>query len=481
MAVSAAADVLYVVAIGASAGGLDSMLSLFSGLESHGKAVYVVAQHMAHDAHSELIVRLLNRESALPVVLAELEQKLQADTIYLIPAGKNGRIEGQYLLLQPPDVSSLSVPSANVLFDSLAQAARQQGIGIVLSGTGRDGAQGCLAIKAAGGLTIAEMPESAKFNGMPRSAIESRAVDMILNCQGIAEHLNGLFGAASLCKALPAERSLAAGLNVADDDSLAKLLDLLFEETAIDFRGYKEETLLRRLDKHMASLGFAGIKDYLAYVRRHPDELHVLQHLFLVSLSSFFRDSDAFVRLKKALAELIAGKASGQAINIWVPACAGGEEALTLAVMLAEILGERLADFEINITGSDINSEALQIAKRGLYRQTAFREMPPGLLQRYFVDRGQHYQVAEFLQGLCRFERSNVLQPPSLFDLDLISCRNLLIYLKSASQAQIVRSFHQALRPGGLLFVGQAESIGMAGNTLFYPVDHYHKIYRRKA
>lgn len=477
MLTSSLSEALYIVGIGASAGGLDSMLSLFSKLTPNGRMAYVVAQHMAHDAHSELIVRLLNRESALPVLLAERRQILQADNIYLIPAGYNGELDGGKLLLRVPDANSLSIPSVNALFDSMAKSVNKLAVGIVLSGTGRDGTSGCLAIKASGGKIIALDPVSTKFNGMPSSAIEAKAVTEVLSIDGIAERLNQSFSSEIRPPDPTAVAMCDAEISLAD---LQKLLGMILEATGTDFSGYKEETLLRRLHKRLSLLGLSNVPAYFEHILRHPNELHTLQHLFLVSLSSFFRDEGSFSRLEEAIAELIKGKQKGDVIRFWVAGCASGEEVFTLAIIVMELLGKRLNDFEVDIVGTDINADALDVAQRGIYRQTAFREMKPALLRRYFKEKGHHYQIDAAVKALCRFELQDLIQVPVLSDLDLISCRNLLIYLKSYLQDRIFRSFHQALRPHGLLFVGQAESIGMIGNTLFYPVDHYHKIYRRR-
>lgn len=474
---SVLSEALYIVGIGASAGGLDNMLSLFSKLKANGRITYVVAQHMAHDAHSELIVRLLNRESALPVSLAERSQTLQADNIYLIPAGFNGELNGDELLLRLPDENSLSIPSVNVLFDSLAKSVHERAVGIVLSGTGRDGSSGCLAVKASGGRTIALDPDSTKFNGMPSSAIEAKAITEVLSIENIADRLNQSF---SLGVRPPDLAAVAMGdVEIAFAD-LQKLLRMILDATATDFSGYKEETLLRRLHKRLSLLGLSTVPAYFEHILRHPNELHTLQHLFLVSLSSFFRDKESFSKLEEAIAALINTKKKGDVIRFWVAGCASGEEVFTLAIILMERLGKRLNDFNVSIVGTDINPEALDMAQRGIYRQTAFREMKPVLLRRYFKEKGHHYQVDASVQALCRFELQNLIQVPVLSELDLISCRNLLIYLKSDLQDRIFHNFHQALRPHGLLFVGQAESIGMIGNTLFYPVDHYHKIYQRR-
>ncbi|MGR8931455.1 MAG: chemotaxis protein CheB [Gammaproteobacteria bacterium] len=477
MDLRASSEASVIVGIGASAGGLDSMLALFAKLKVNGRAAYIVAQHMAHDAHSELIARLLNRESALPVVPAMRDQLIQADQIYLIPAGWNGVVDERRLLLRAPAENSLSTPSANVLFESIARSQGSQSIGIVLSGTGRDGAIGCQAIKAVGGTTMVQAPETTKFNGMPRSAIEAKAVDFALSVELIAAQLKERFQNSG-------ERSSVAtnieSSNPPDHRELPTLLSRVLQATGIDFSGYKEETLLRRLDKRLSMLGIATLGHYLDYIAGKPEELKTLQHLFLVSLSSFFRDPESFARLEMPLTELVGDKTQGEMIRVWVPGCATGEEVFTLAIMLAEIMGKHFSEKRIQILGTDINTEAIQYAKRGLYRQTAFRTTDPWLLQRYFQEKGHHFEVAERLRGVCRFELGNVSDPGSTNGFDLISCRNLMIYMKSQLQSRLIENFYFMLRLNGLLFVGQAESIGVMGNALFYPVDHYHKIYRRR-
>ncbi|MCX7173051.1 MAG: hypothetical protein NT159_03770 [Proteobacteria bacterium] len=202
--------------------------------------------------------------------------------------------------------------------------------------------------------------------------------------------------------------------------------------------------------------------------------------MFLVSVSSFFRDRDSFRVLERALAAVVAGKADGEPIRVWVPGCASGDECYSLAIILSELLGPYRDKHLLQITGTDLNLDALATARDGIYRQTALRDVDDDLRQRYFIPRGQHFEVIEILRRNVQFERRDVLGGAPSGELDLVSCRNLLIYLKSELQDQLIKSFHQALRPQGLLFVGQAESLSFLGNTLFAPVDHYHRLFRRR-
>jgi chemotaxis protein methyltransferase CheR/two-component system CheB/CheR fusion protein len=371
-----------------------------------------------------------------------------------------------------------------VLFRSIAEAQRAQAIGIVLSGAGSDGTMGCRAIQSGGGLTLAQDPAEAKFEGMPSAAIAARVIGRVLLVDQISETLAALFPGlqpipppkATTPAAVPAEPAVTD----AQHAELAPLLRQVLDATGIDFSSYKEETLLRRLEKRKSTLRVTSAADYQILVRRHPGELEVLQHLFLVSVSSFFRDRESFRVLERALADLLLGKDAGQPIRIWVPGCASGEECYTLAIVLFELLGEARRRHPISITGTDLNPEALEMAEKGVYRLTAFQEMDDVFRGRYFSDAGHHLSVKSDVKACVTFERRDVFTGTAPAGLDLISCRNLLIYRKSPLQDQLIGIFHQALLPGGLLFMGQSESLTFAGNALFATVDYLHRLFRRR-
>lgn len=482
-----AATPLHVAGVGASAGGLEAMLPLFAHLQTTGRIAYVVAQHMARGGHDELLVRLIQRESALPVTLGEDGARLAADRVYVVPSGKDGRIADHagaiQLQLSEPDGSSVSTPSVNVLFASIAAANGQRAIGIVLSGAGYDGATGCRAIRNAGGLTVAQEPSEAKYDGMPRAAIDAGAVDRILPVGRIGDFLAGTRPSAAaeapghvpggVPGGVPAEAAL---------DELQTLLRQVRDATGIDFSGYKEETLLRRLDKRKLELGVTSAEAYQSLIRRQPDELKVLQQLFLVSVSSFFRDRESFRVLERELAGLLAARRADEPIRVWVAGCAGGEEAYTIAIILDVLLAGRHPAPAVDIVASDLNPEALALAAAGVYRRTAFAEMEAPLRERYLLARGEHFELRPEIRERVRFERRDVPSgvPPAVGEFDLVSCRNLLIYLKTDLQDRLLNSFQQALRSRGLLFIGQSESLGFVGNSLFAPVDHYHRLFRRR-
>ncbi|MDP1525320.1 MAG: chemotaxis protein CheB [Rhodocyclaceae bacterium] len=475
-------NALIIAGIGASAGGLEAMLPLFAAMPATGRIAYIVAQHMAKDGHDELVVRLIGRESALPVMLAEDGALLAADTVYVIPSGKDGRVKDGRLVLSEPLPTHLSTPSVNALFASLAEYPNGKGIGIVLSGTGSDGVNGCRAIKAAGGLTLAQDLQEAKFDGMPGAAIAAGVVELVLPVAAIGDELARRFPGVTKV-VLPKAAVLPAPTFAnqpppasAELRELEQLLKQVHQATKIDFSSYKEDTLLRRLEKRKSTLGIESAAAYQDLIRRQPEELKVLQHLFLVSVSSFFRDAESFKVLKMSLAKLASGKPAGEPVRVWVPGCASGEEPYTLAILLRE-----LSELHpVEITATDLNPEALAMCREGVYRQTAFKEMDAPLRDKYFLPKGQHFELKPEIKACVRFEQRDVLSGTPPTNLDLLSCRNLLIYMKSHLQDQLIKSFHQALRSQGLLFIGQSESLSFVGNSLFVPIDHYHRLFRKR-
>lgn len=485
----------HVAGIGASAGGLEALLSLFSAVKPNGKLSYVVAQHMARNGHDELVVRLLQRESTLPVLLAADGMALQPDTVYVIPSGKDGRVGSHSLALSDPAPHHVSTPSANTLFGSIAASRKNKGMGIVLSGTGVDGMQGCRDIKAAGGLTWAQQPDEANFDGMPLAAINAHSIDQILPVKGMAE---------ALAIRYPSTPTFAPLVNTANNSSIRTvkptaphvltapvdpaltelhgLLKQIHTFTGIDFSSYKEDTLLRRLSKRKEQLNMAGMAAYQAHIQREPTELRVLQRMFLVSVSSFFRDAESFAVLRQALTKHLASKPKGEMFRAWVPGCASGEEAYTLAIMLRELLAGQTG-MPLHITGTDLNPEAVEAAQQGLFRRTAFSEMAPSLLQRYFTQHGDQWKTSKDLRSDIAFECRDVQsRPPDVNaePFDLVSCRNLLIYMKTDLQDRLINRFHQVLKANGLLFIGQSESLSVVGNCLFAPLNPQHRLFIKR-
>lgn len=475
----------YVVCIGASAGGLEALLVVLFHLRPTGRMAYVIAQHMASGGHSTLMATLLSRNSRLPVLEAAANAPLLPDHVYVIPSGQDGVIQGGSIRLVSPARENLSTPSVNVLFSSAAEDAGRHAIGVVLSGTGSDGTAGCRAIKARGGKTFAQAPDAATYDGMPSSAIEAGVIDHVCRETELFETLIAALPGVSAPGHAAQTRPPQAPMTLeptpsGDSQYLSRLVRLIEEATGIDFAGYKEETLLRRLERRMSNLGIASLREYLQRASRDAGELQTIQQLFLVSLSSFFRDAESFEVLARELRTLLSAGSNEQRIRCWVPGCATGEEVYTLAIILAEVLGERLLQHDIVITGTDLNPDALQTAAAGLYGAAAFKEMEPLLRQRYFAAEGTQWLIGDRIRSMCRFEQRDVIATRPAESQDLISCRNLLIYLKGDLQDRLMRKFHQSLHPHGLLFLSQSENLGPLGGTLFKGIDTAHRLYRRR-
>jgi len=466
----------FIVGIGASAGGLEALFSLLPNLKPNAYVSYVIAQHMAHDGHSDLMQKLLSRHSHLEVVLAESEQKLLPDYVYLIPAGCDGIVIDGHIKLQPPIFGNVSTPSVNVLFESIGQNYRAQAIGLVLSGTGSDGVVGCRAIKKYGGTTMAQDPSDAVFNGMPSSAIEAAVIDNILRPQAMAQ---------AIMQKLPNFANLQSFSTKQDDKSedevwLMPILKLILEKTKIDFLGYRMETLKRRLDTRMQALQVNGLLAYHDYLLNNTDEVFHIQQLFLVSFSSFFRDAASFEALSQHLHEVAKGKQSGLALTVWVAGCASGEEAYTIAILLSEIELKIGRTLSFKIIGTDLNPIAISQAREAFYQLKAFREMPAVLIEKYTIKRGEQFVINDHIKSLCHFEQANVFDFKQLNSVDLVSCRNLLIYFSGPLQDQLIARFHEALLPDGVLFLGQSESLSPSSHAKFKQFSLTHRLYMRR-
>lgn len=504
--------VLRVVGIGASAGGLEAFSQFLPVLKPDQQSVYIIAQHMGKNYnHIELLLQLLKRHSALPVVLATHNDLLIVDQVFLIPPCATGIVQKGRIQLLPVTADQISSPSVNALFNSIAKAAGARGVGVILSGAGSDGLEGCRSIKVYGGKIIAQSLESAQVGGMPSAVISAKLADEILLPEQIAQLLNNEIPpnsqsqsqsrpqvqlqpqlqsspqsqsplqppAAQVQTPVKAVHSTVI-LKEGDAAIFKQLLQGILAATGNDFSNYKEETLLRRLHRRMIVLKIASLHDYQIYTQKFPDEWRKLLHQFLISLSFFFRDSDSFSVLKQHVNELLKHKVAGDPIRIWVPGCASGEECYSWAILLAETLGRQFTSYPISIIGSDLNGQALAIAEQGRYLAAAFRDIAPDTLEHYFDRDEQAFTVKPHIRQVCHFHLEDVVGCQLLEKVDAISCRNLLIYMKSELQDQLIRNFYDFLNPGGLLFLGQSETIGLIGNTLFSPLDHFHRVYRRK-
>lgn len=457
------------VGIGASAGGLEATSNLIAALPTDLGFAYTIIQHLS-PTHRSMIVQLLGRETAMAVHEIIDGAVPEANMIYVTPPGKNVVLKAGAFVLQEEPVHASPRPSVNAFFSSLAAERSEDAIGIVLSGTGTDGAAGLREIKAVGGFTFAQEPTSAKYNGMPQAAIDTGCVDWVLPPEEIARELAQIARSPGV--------SQTSHKPQATSTTLKKLLMRVKQQTRIDFSGYKEGTVWRRIERRMSSQHVVTIEDYLELVESDPDELERLCKDILISVTSFFRDPESFSSLRKVIQGILATKRSGDEIRIWVAGCATGEEAYSIAILVADLLGPNLAQYQIQIFATDLDLNALGVARRGSYPEAAMSELDSTLVSRHFVKTGNRYEVSRTLRDMVVIARQDLVQDPPFLRLDLVSCRNVLIYLQNELQAKVLATFHYGLRAGGFLFLGKSEGI-FHQETLFEVTDKPAKIYRR--
>jgi len=457
----------YIVGIGASAGGLEAVTQLVSHLNSQIPCAYILLQHLS-PRHRSLMVEILGRETSVKVKEAVDGEIPQVGVIIVVPASFNATMSEGRLRLVTAGPEVVPKPSINKFFISLAAEEGDAAVGVVLSGTGSDGTAGLRAIQSAGGFTFAQKPETAKFDGMPRAAIDAGVADRILSPEEIAADLAKL-------GQLKNEAMLDEGQG---RDLVKILLRRLQEHTQIDFSGYKIGTLMRRIQRRLVATNMVDVAAYLDYLDSHPDELARLSKDILISVTAFFRDRDAFNVLGQAVRNVCSRKTAGSEIRVWVAGCATGEEAYSIAMMFADTLGERLSQFKIQIFATDIDENALSFARRGLYPAAAMSEVSPDQLLRYFHPRNQVYEASKQLRDLIVFARNNLVCDPPFMRLDLVSCRNVLIYFEAALQTRVLNTFQFGLNPDAYLFLGRSESIAHAEN-MFRPVDRRERLFCR--
>ncbi|QFY89188.2 EAL domain-containing protein [Magnetovirga frankeli] len=458
---------LYIVGIGASAGGLEAISQLISGLNPNSPCAYVVLQHLS-PSHRSMMVEILGRETRLQVREASQGDAPEAGVIYVVPSNFNALLrDGRlHLVTAPPEV--VPKPSINQFFISLAAEENESAIGIVLSGTGSDGVAGLRSIQAAGGFTLVQSPETAKYDGMPLSAIEAGVADHVLPPEAMPAKLQDLL-------AIP--QQVEASI---DSDQIAPLLDQLREKLKFDFSGYKIGTLMRRIHRRRVATGNADLTDYLEWLKSTPQELDLLARDILISVTAFFRDREAFEALKLAVKTICSQHNPGSEIRCWVAGCASGEEAYSIAMLFAETLGERLKEYRLQIFATDVDEDALNVGRRGLYPAAAMSEVPPELLERYFLPVHNNHEADKRLRDLIVFARHNLVSDPPFLRLDLVSCRNVLIYFDAPLQTKVLQTFHFGLVKEGFLFLGRSESTTHA-ESLFNPLDRRERLFRKSS
>ncbi len=439
---------------------------------------YIVVQHLDR-THDSLLTEILAKKTAIPVSVALADEIVRPDHVYIIPPDVILTVLAGRIQLSPRPGAPERPRPIDAFFTSLAAASGDHAIAVVLSGADSDGSEGVQAIRRAGGIALAQTPGTARFSDMPRHAIETGCIDLVLRPNEMAHEL------VRLGTRLPSAAAASGPANSADSDtdgegaSLRAIFHRLRSVHGIDFTRYKQTMIRRRLERRMALQRIVDLEEYRRLIDDDPGELAALCQDFLIRVTGFFRDPESFDALRRYVFPVVCGGLPGQqSIRIWVPGCATGEEAYSVAMVLLEYVGDAAPSARIQIFGTDVSESALQHARTGEYSADAVREVSSERLQRFFTRQNDGYRVAKAVRDLCLFARQDVTHDPPFSRLDLISCRNLFIYLESAAQQRVLRTFHYALRPEGMLIFGPAESIGPSAD-FFEQVDKRFRVYRR--
>lgn len=455
--------------IGASAGGLESLESLFANLEPDLGMAYVVIQHLSA-SHRSMMPELLARVTAMPVTVASDGAAILANTINLIPPGQFLTIaDGRFHLEPKPAPPTLTLP-IDRFFESLAVEWGDAAVCVVLSGTGTDGTRGAQRVRAAGGLVMAEDPATARFDGMPRSVIDGQAVDVVIPAGEIGRYLARLAPNAAFVEP-PADGSDAV-------DPIERIVRLLHDDTGVDFEKYKRATVSRRVARRMVANDLSEPEDYLTLIAASEAERELLYRELLIRVTSFFRDPDMWEALsQRVIAPLIASTNRHDSLRMWVPACSTGEEAYTLAMVMLDEMERQDRYLELKVFATDIDREGLDVGARGRYREAQLGGVSDERLARYFNRSDGAYVVSAQLRKCVMFAHHNVTRDAPFTRLDMVSCRNLFIYLNNELQSRVLGAFHFALKPGATLVLGSSETLGEQTDR-FVPVDSARKIFR---
>ena len=461
------------VAIGASAGGLEAIESFFSGMASDSGLAFIVIQHLSPD-YKSLMKEILSKKTRMKVNRAEDGMLVLSDNIYLIPPKKNLTIfHGKLLLDDQEHLKGIINLPIDIFLRSLAEDQGEKAVAVILSGSGSDGMRGVRAVKEFGGMAMVQSEESSRFDSMPRAAISTGLVDFILPPEEMPARL------LSYAKHPYVLKNESSDKVISDEDALTKIFALLRDKYKVDFTYYKPSTVNRRIERRMSINRIDEIRDYVAYLQSYTGEISTLFRELLIGVTRFFRDRSAFDSLReKYLPELLeAGR--NREIRFWVSGCSTGEEAYTLAILAREYLYDNAGVSDIKIFATDIDRDAVQFAAQGVYPDSIAADVPQELLIKYFYKKKDSYQIARKIREMVVFAQHNLIKDPPFTNIDLISCRNLLIYLQPVLQRKVLEFFNFSLNINGILFLGTSETTGDM-EEYFQALDHKFKIYRTK-
>ncbi len=458
-----------IVGIGASAGGVEALGAFFRAMPADNGMAFVVVTHLPSNRES-LLAEILARATEMPVHDASDGEEVEAEHVYVLPAGAALTIGGGRLRLRWTGADEHERAPIDIFFASLAEDQAEHAIGIVLSGGGSDGTLGLKAIKEHGGLTVAQGSNTTRprFADMPSSAVAAGFVDLLLGVEEIPQRI------------IDYVRHWGRLDQQPPSDALSKVYGLLRARTGHDFSEYKDRAFMRRVQRRMQVLQMTQLDDYVARLQSDPDEIAALFRDLLIGVTGFFRDTAAFRALETmVMPRLVQQNGADGEVRVWVPGCATGEEAYSIAMLLREQMDRAQMPPKVQIFATDIDAAAVGVARAGRYPANLTTEISPERLRRFFIPEGESYRVAKSLREMCVFSAHSVIRDPPFSRLDLISCRNLLIYLKASLQEQVFPLFHYALRPAGYLFLGFSESISRYAE-MFVPIDKKSRIFQRR-
>lgn len=466
-----------IVGLGASAGGLAAFEAFFEAIPPDLKTgmAFVLVQHLAPD-HKSLLTELIKRYTRMRVQEVEDGMRVEPDCIYIIPPNLDMALfQGTLRLLEPTSVPGRRL-SIDFFFRSLALDQHERAIGVLLSGTGSDGTLGARAIKGEGGLVMAQSPKTAAYDAMPRSVIATGLTDFVLPPAEMPAQLIAYVAHAF------GKGARLSGTTGQPEDALSKICILLRDRTGHDFSQYKQSTLIRRTERRMALHQIDHQGDYVRYLQQSPGELDELFRDLLIGVTCFFRDPESFAALERdIIPRLFAGKSAGAPVRVWICGCSTGEEAYSIAILLQEHIQTLKQSFRVQVFATDVDARAIERARTGRYPTSIAADVSEERLARYFsrVSDGDGYRIQKAIRDLLIFSEQDVIKDPPFSRLDLISCRNLLIYFNSELQKRLMPIFHYALNPEGVLFLGNSETVGDSF-TLFSPLNRKYKIFLRR-
>ncbi|MGA2400677.1 MAG: chemotaxis protein CheB, partial [Syntrophobacteraceae bacterium] len=468
------AGIFPIAAIGASAGGLEALEDFFSNMPPEPGISFVVIQHLSPGSKS-FMRELLQAKTKMAVHRVENGMKIEPNSVYVNPPGMEVSLLNRTLHSKEPREGKAPLFPIDSFFRSIAEHEKERSICVILSGTGTDGTLGLKAVKEEGGLVIVQDANQAKFDGMPRSAIGTGFVDMVLPVEKMAEEILSYVKRPYIDGSEKSER-----VHKTFQGFMERIVMLIRSQTGADFKDYKQTSIRRRVERRMATHQIDAIEDYFRYIMENRSEVEILRKDFLIGVTRFFRDREAFDALcQKVLSELVQNSRKGSTIRIWVPGCSTGEETISVAILLVESMEKLNTHREVQIFGTDLDSSAIDRARLGEYPESIASEMSEERLERFFVKSANVYRIKRFIREMIVYAVHDIAQNTPFSKLDLISCRNVLIYMGVKLQRKLLPLFHYALNEGGYLFLGSSESIGRF-DDFFSTVDAHWKIFQKK-